>query len=70
MKNYILIFNNLFATRIDAIEIVKKIPEIKSWRSDMPNAIYLKSDNTAQQLCDAIREVRDKGRFLVCEIPI
>ncbi len=68
MKNYILIFNNLFATRIDAIEIVKKIPEIKSWRSDMPNAIYLKSDNTAQQLCDAIREVRDKGRFLVCEI--
>lgn len=68
MKNYILIFNNLFATRIDAIEIVKKIPEIKSWRSDMPNAIYLKSDNNAQQLCDAIREVRDKGRFLVCEI--
>jgi hypothetical protein len=68
MKNYILIFNNLFATRLDAIEIVKKIPEITSWRSDMPNAIYLKSDSTAQQLCDAIREVRDKGRFLVCEI--
>lgn len=68
MKNYILIFNNLFATRIDAIEIVKKVPEIKSWRSDMPYAIYLKSDSSAQQLCDAIRELRDKGRFLVCEI--
>lgn len=68
MKNYILIFNNLFATRLDAIEIVKKIPEIKSWRSDMPYAIYLKSDSSAQQLCDAIRELRDKGRFFVCEI--
>ena len=68
MKNYLLIFNNLFATRLEAIEIVKKIPAIKSWRSDMPNAIYLKSESSAQQLCDALRELRNKGRFLVCEI--
>lgn len=68
MKNYIIIFNNIFGSRIEAIEIMKKISAIKSWRSDMPNAIYFKSENTAQQLCDAIREERDKGRFLVCEL--
>lgn len=68
MKNYLLVFNNLFATRLEAIEIVKKIPTIKSWRSDMPNAIYLKSEDSAQQICDAIRDLRNNGRFLVCEI--
>lgn len=68
MKNYILVFNSLFATRLEAIEIVKKIPAIQSWRSDMPYAIYLKSESSAQQLCDAIREQRGKGRFLVCEV--
>ena len=34
----------------------------------MPGAIYLKSDSTAQALCDAIRKVRSEGRFLVCEV--
>lgn len=34
----------------------------------MPNAIYLKSDSSAQQLCDAIHKERNIGRFLVCEI--
>lgn len=68
MKNYIFIFNNLFGSRLEAIEIIKKIPTIKSWRSDMPNAIYFKSESTAQQLSDSIREVKGKGRFLVCEL--
>lgn len=68
MKNYILLFNNLFGTRLEAIEIVKKIPAIQHWRSDMPYVIYLKSESSAQELCDAIREKRDKGRFLVCEV--
>ena len=68
MRCYLLIFNNLFGTRYDAIEIVKKVSIVSSWRCDMPNAIYLKSESSAQQLCDAIRRVRTVGRFLVCEI--
>ena len=34
----------------------------------MPNAIYLKSDSSAQELCDAIRKIKAQGRFLVSEI--
>lgn len=68
MKSYLLIFNNLFGTRLQVIEIVKNISIIKNWRCDMPNAIYLKSDSSAQQLCDAIHKERNIGRFLVCEI--
>ena len=68
MRCYLLIFNNLFGTRYDAIEIIKKVSIVSSWRCDMPNAIYLKSESSAQQLCDAIRKVRTTGRFLVCEI--
>lgn len=68
MRCYLLIFNNLFGTRYDAIEIVKKVSIVSSWRCDMPNAIYLRSESSAQQLCDAIRRVRTVGRFLVCEI--
>lgn len=68
MKCYLLIFNNLFGSRLEAIEIVKKISIVSSWRCDMPGAIYLKSDSSAQAVCDAIRKVRSLGRFLVCEV--
>lgn len=69
MRCYLLIFNNLFGSRLEAIEIVKQIPIVTSWRCDMPGAIYLKSESTAQALCDAIHRVRSEGRFLVCEVP-
>lgn len=68
MNNYLFIFNSIFGTRLEAIETVKKISIIFSWRCDMPNAIYLKSDRSAQEICDAIRKQRKTGRFLVCEI--
>lgn len=63
-----LIFNKLFGSRLEAIEIVKQISIVKSWRCDMPGAIYIKSESCAQELCDAIRKVRGSGRFLVCEV--
>lgn len=68
MKCYLFIFNNLFGTRLEAIEIVKRVSIVNSWRCDMPNAIYIKSDSSAQLLCDAIRKIRKQGRFLVCEV--
>lgn len=68
MRCYLLIFNNLFGSRLEAIEIVKQISIVISWRCDMPGAIYIKSDSSAQALCDAIRKVRSSGMFLVCEV--
>lgn len=68
MKTYLLIFNNLFGSRDQAISIIKQIPAINSWRSDMPNAIYLKSEYSPQQLCDSIRSIRGIGKFLIVEI--
>ena len=58
----------MFGSRLEAIEIVKQISDVISWRCDMPGAIYLKSNSSAQALCDAIRKVRNSGRFLVCEL--
>lgn len=68
MKIYLLIFNNMFGSRDQAISIIKQIPNIIGWRSDMPNAIYLKSNCDSQQLCDSIRSIRRVGKFLIVEI--
>ena len=68
MKIFLLIFNNLFGSRDQAISIIKQIPAIKGWRSDMPNAIYLKSECSSQQLCDYVRSKRGAGKFLIVEI--
>lgn len=68
MKTYLFIFNSLFGNRFQAISVIKQIPDIKNWRSDMPNAIYMKSDKSAQQLCDLIRKKNKNGRFLIVEI--
>lgn len=68
MKIYLFIFNNMFGSRDQAISIIKQIPDIKGWRSDMPNAIYLQSECNSQQLCDSIRSKRGVGKFLIVEI--
>ena len=68
MRCYLLIFNKLFGSRLEAIEIVKQLSIVESWRCDMPGAIYIKSERCAQELCDEIRKVRSSGSFLVCEL--
>ena len=68
MKTYLFVFNSLFGDRNQAISIIKQIPAINSWRSDMPNAIYFKSNSSAQIICDLIREIRGNGKFIVVEI--
>lgn len=68
MKIFLFIFNNEFGTRDQAINIIKQLPTIFSWRSDLPNAIYIKSESCPQKLCDDIRAKRGVGKFLIAEL--
>lgn len=68
MNTLLFIFNGDFGSRSQAISIIKQIPTIVGWRCDMPNAIYLKSESSPQELCDEIRAFNGQGKFLVIEI--
>ena len=68
MNTYLFIYNNEFGNREYAISVIRQIPSIVRWRSDMPNVFYIKSKDSSQQLCDAVREIRGSGKFLIAEI--
>lgn len=68
MYTYLFIFNSIFGNRDYAISVIRQIPSIVRWRSDMPNVIYIKSNDRAQQLCEAVRGIRGIGKFLIVEI--
>ena len=68
MKIFLFLFNNEFGTRDHAINIIKQLPTVVSWRSDLPNTIYIKSESSPQQLCDDIRAIRGVGKFLIAEL--
>ena len=57
--------NGLLTLIVGQGESNQKLSDIK-W--NMPNAIYLKSDSSSQQLCDYIRAIRGIGKFLIVEI--
>ena len=68
MKTYLFVFNNEFGNRDYAISLIKQIPAVKRWRSDLPNVIYIKSDDSPQKLCDDVRAIRNTGKFLIAEL--
>jgi hypothetical protein len=68
MKNYLFTFGLSFGTRNEAKEILRKCPSVKSWRTDMMRAFYLKSDADANTIAKEIRENKKSGRFIVTEI--
>lgn len=71
MKTYALIYNNELGTRDEIKEFLDKRPEIVSWRYDLPNAFYLLSNKSADELYrvldDGLR-TNKKSRLLICEL--
>jgi hypothetical protein len=70
-KAYLFAFSNTLGTQKELENTLNSIPEVITWRYDMPNAFYVISNADAGVLSDAIRErtKNTNGRFIITEIP-
>lgn len=67
---YLLAYSDTLGTRQEVKAILDKLPEVITWRYDLPHSFYLVSESDAKSLAVSIRaETGEKGRFLVTEIP-
>ncbi|MGB2675589.1 MAG: hypothetical protein WAN12_00720 [Candidatus Acidiferrum sp.] len=67
-KAYLLVFSETLGTREEVKNCVDSIPQIIDWRSDLPQAIYLISEESAATLSGLITEKIGKhGRFILQE---
>ena len=67
-RAYLLIYSPSVGTRDEVKEFIDACPEVVHWRYDLPNAFYLISEASADELYTAIQRFNGKrGRFLICE---
>lgn len=70
-KVYLLVFSSTLGTMEEIKACMNSIKEIRTWRTDIPNAFYIISDSDAKKLASLIRDCRGgKGRFIITEIPV
>ena len=68
-KCYLLTHSSLVAPYQQMKKVLSSIPEVLTWRTDIPNCFYLVSEADANALVALIREKTGKnGRFIVSEI--
>ena len=74
-KIYLLIYNSGLGTRDEIKAILDALPQVISWRYDLPNAFFIVSESNAKELAEVIRaralEIsidREKGMFLIVDI--
>jgi len=67
-KSFLLVYDSVFGTR-EEVKGFLDIPEIITWRYDMPNCFYLVSEQSAYKISEILRErCGGKGKFLVCSL--
>lgn len=68
-KSYLMTYSATLGTRDQIKEWLNEMPEVITWRTDLPNCFYIVSTHTAQQLFNALQRVAGKkGRFLISEV--
>ena len=68
-KAYLLVYSSTLGTYDEVKACLNQIPEVLTWRKDLPSSFYLISETDATTLARLIRECRGKkGRFLVTEL--
>jgi hypothetical protein len=68
-KAYLLAFSSTLGTRETVKGILNRVPEVLTWRTDLPNAFYVISRADTATLARKIREAAGgKGRFIITEI--
>jgi hypothetical protein len=69
-KVYLLVYSGRLGTRDHVKACLESIPEVITWRYDLPSAFYLVSEASAATLTEAIRKcaLLPNPRFLLTEI--
>lgn len=66
---YLMVYSDTLGTREEVKKVVDELPEVLTWRYDLPHAFYLVSESSARELASTIRSARgNKGRFVIAEI--
>ena len=70
MSVYIFIYSNSLGDRDTVKAALQAMPEVLSWRYDIPNSFYLVSNSSAQELTESlIRQLSPESkRFLIMEV--
>ena len=66
-RTYLLVYAADLGDREDVRDHLDDMPEVLHWRYDLPNAFYLVSDVSAEELANKIKPLGN-GRFIVTEI--
>ena len=68
-RAYILVYSDSMGSREQVKQFLDERSEISHWRYDLPNAFYIVSELSADNLYKIIQELnQERGRFLVCEV--
>ena len=68
-KAYLLAYSTTLGSRDEVKAVLNQLPEVLTWRYDMPNTFYIISEADAGALAKLIRAASgSKGRFIVTEI--
>ena len=68
-KAYLLVHSETLGSRDQVKAVLNRLPEVLTWRYDLPHSFYILSETDAGTLARRIREESgNKGRFIVTEI--
>jgi hypothetical protein len=70
-KAFLLAFSDSLGTQEQVKNWLNSIPEVSTWRFDMPHSFYIVSGADAKTIAEKLRVAsgHEKGRFIVTEIP-
>ena len=68
-RAYLFIYTGEVGTREEIRDYIDNLPEILSWRYDVPHAFYLISESSADEITERmLRFSKGDGRFLIAEV--
>ena len=66
---YIFVYSDGVGTREEVKAVLNKIPEIITWRYDMPNTFYVISESPAHVISEKFHSINgDKGTWIFSEV--
>ena len=66
---YLMVYSDTLGTRDELKQLLNELPEVETWRFDLPHSFYLISEASAADLSRVIHERCGKrGRFLISEV--
>lgn len=71
MRLYLLVYGRELGTRPRIKACLNDLPEVKSWRSELPNSFFLKSEASAKEIGIALKACLgvDLPKYYLVEIP-